>query len=88
MTAEPITLTLRTGPQPSRRQPQGGRGIYLSQHEHVWQECGTVDHPNGTSSVCWRCAVCTDVIYADVASQNGVPEQDLHRRPALLAVGA
>lgn len=61
-----MTLKVRSGPQPSKRQPRDGRGIYLSHHEHVWQECGTVDHPNGTTDVCWRCAVCRDVIYADV----------------------
>lgn len=67
MTPQTITLKVRTGPTPSKRQPLGGRGIFLHQHQHVWQECGTVDHPNNTTSVCWRCAVCTDVIYADVA---------------------
>lgn len=64
-----VTLTVRSGPQPSRRQPSGGRGIYLHHHAHVWQEHGTVDHPNGTTSVCWRCAICTDIIYADVAAR-------------------
>ncbi|WP_217183388.1 hypothetical protein [Streptomyces sp. AC495_CC817] len=78
MRARTIKIKAMTGPQPSPRQPRGGRGIYLSHHDHVWQECGTVDHPNGTTNVCWRCGVCGDVIYADIADPESTKEGASH----------
>lgn len=71
MTALPLDRYL-PAPVKALEWPRSSAVVFLYRHNHIWGITGTVNHPNGSTSPVYRCAICTNVGYDPDQSLGGV----------------